>query len=74
MPEVFSPLGQPFVVHQADRPHLTTSTLGAGYCRTTTYGSRENLRFTFVAVEYFTKWIEARAVSTITSKTTQKFF
>jgi transposase InsO family protein len=26
------------------------------------------------AVEYFTKWIEARVVSTITSKTTQKFF
>jgi hypothetical protein len=28
-----------------------------------------NLKFTFVIVEYFTKWIEARAVSTITSKT-----
>jgi hypothetical protein len=28
-----------------------------------------NLKFTFIAVEYFTKWIEARAVSTITSKT-----
>jgi hypothetical protein len=33
-----------------------------------------NLKFTFVGVEYFTKWIEARAVSTITSKITQKFF
>jgi hypothetical protein len=33
-----------------------------------------NLKFTFVVVEYFTKWIEARAVSTITAKTTQKFF
>jgi hypothetical protein len=33
-----------------------------------------NQKFTFVAIEYFTKWIEARAVSTITSKTTQKFF
>jgi hypothetical protein len=31
-----------------------------------------NLKFTFVAIEYFTKWIEARAVSTITSKTVQK--
>jgi hypothetical protein len=30
-----------------------------------------NLKFTFVVVEYFTKWIEARAVSTITSKTAQ---
>jgi hypothetical protein len=33
-----------------------------------------NLKFAFVAVEYFTKWIEAKAVSTITSKTAQKFF
>jgi transposase InsO family protein len=33
-----------------------------------------NLKFTFVAIEYFTKWIQARAVSTITSKTAQKFF
>jgi transposase InsO family protein len=33
-----------------------------------------NLKFIFVAVEYFTKWIEARAVSTITAKTAQKFF
>jgi hypothetical protein len=33
-----------------------------------------NLKFIFVVVEYFTKWIEARAVSTITSKTAQKFF
>jgi hypothetical protein len=33
-----------------------------------------NLKFTFVVVEYFTKWIEARAFSTIASKTAQKFF
>jgi hypothetical protein len=33
-----------------------------------------NLKFTFIAVEHFTKWIEARAVSMITSKTAQKFF
>jgi hypothetical protein len=33
-----------------------------------------NLKFTFVAVEYFTKWIEAKAVSMITAKTAQKFF
>jgi hypothetical protein len=33
-----------------------------------------NLKFTFVAVEYFTMWIEARVVSIITSKTAQKFF
>jgi hypothetical protein len=33
-----------------------------------------NLKFTLVAVKYFTKWIEGRAVSAIIAKTTQKFF
>jgi ribonuclease HI len=33
-----------------------------------------NHKFTFVAVEYFTKWIEAKAVSTKTSKIAQKIF
>jgi transposase InsO family protein len=33
-----------------------------------------NLKFTFVVVEYFTKWINVRAVSMITAKTVQKFF
>jgi IS30 family transposase len=33
-----------------------------------------NLKFAFVAVEYFTKWIKARVASTITSKAAQKFF
>jgi hypothetical protein len=32
-----------------------------------------NLKFTFIAAEYFTKWIEGRAASTITSKTAQIF-
>jgi hypothetical protein len=33
-----------------------------------------NLKFTFVAIEYSTKWIKGRAVSIITSKTAQKIF
>jgi transposase InsO family protein len=73
MPKVLSSLRQPFAIHQAHRPHMATSTLGAGHRRATAYGSREpkvHLR----PVEYFTKWIEARAVSTITAKTAQKFF
>jgi hypothetical protein len=52
---------------------MATSTLGldiVGPLPT----AQGNLKFTFIAVEYFTKWIEARAVSTITSKTAQKFF
>jgi hypothetical protein len=33
-----------------------------------------NFKFDVVAVEYFTKWIEARSVATITSATSRKFF
>jgi hypothetical protein len=50
---------------------MASTALGPRHCRAPAQG---NLKFTFVAVEYFTKWIEARAVSTITSKTAQKFF
>jgi hypothetical protein len=52
---------------------MASSALGPGHCWAPAHGPG-NLKFTFVAVEYFTKWIEARAVSTITSKTAQKFF
>jgi hypothetical protein len=33
-----------------------------------------NLRYVVVAVEYFSKWIEAKSLATITSVTVQKFF
>jgi IS30 family transposase len=33
-----------------------------------------NLKYAFVVMEYFTKWIEAMAFSTKMAKTTQKFF
>jgi hypothetical protein len=33
-----------------------------------------NLRYVVVAVEYFSKWIEAKPLATISSATVQKFF
>jgi hypothetical protein len=33
-----------------------------------------NFKFVVVAIEYFTKWIEARPLATITSTTIRKFF
>jgi hypothetical protein len=33
-----------------------------------------NLKYAVVAVEYFSKWIKAKALATITSATIQKFF
>jgi hypothetical protein len=70
LPEVFSPLGQPFTVHQADCPHMATSTLGAGYCRATTYGAREPQ----VHLCRHRIFYQVDRGSTITLKTAQKFF
>jgi ribonuclease HI len=36
--------------------------------------AQENLKYVVVAVEYFSKWIEAKPLATITSVTVQKFF
>jgi hypothetical protein len=36
--------------------------------------AQENLKYIVVAVEYFSKWIEAKPLATITSATVQKFF
>jgi hypothetical protein len=33
-----------------------------------------NYTFTIVAVEYFTKWVEVKPITNITSATIQKFF
>jgi hypothetical protein len=73
MPKIFTSLGQPLAIHQTYRPHMATSALGLDIVEPLPT-AQGNLKFAFVAVEYFTKWIEARAVSTITLKTAQKFF
>jgi hypothetical protein len=36
--------------------------------------AQENLKYVVVAVEYFSKWTEAKPLATITSATVQKFF
>jgi hypothetical protein len=36
--------------------------------------ARGNYTFTIVAIEYSTKWVEAKPVTNITSATIQKFF
>jgi hypothetical protein len=41
MPKILSSLRRPFAIHQAHRPHLATSALGAGHRRATAYGSRD---------------------------------
>jgi hypothetical protein len=36
--------------------------------------AQRNLKYTMVAVEYFSKWIEAKSLATITSTTIQKIY
>jgi hypothetical protein len=73
MPKNLPSLGQPLAIHQTNRPHMATSALGLDFVGPLPT-AQGNLKFAFIAVKYFTKWIEARAVSTIMSKTAQKFF
>jgi transposase InsO family protein len=44
--------------------------MGPRFVRT----ASRNLKYVVVAVEYFSKWIEAKPLATITSATVQKFF
>jgi hypothetical protein len=57
----------------AHHAHLDVATLGNGYCWAAS-NSQGNFKFAVVAIEYFTKWIEARPLTTITSTTIRKFY
>jgi hypothetical protein len=62
-----------FVSHAADTAYLAITKMGPGFFRSTSTGT-SNLKYVVVAVEYFSKWIEANPLATITSATVQKFF
>jgi transposase InsO family protein len=71
-----------FVAKHQRRPgplsQLITPTCPLQHCGMDIVGplpiAQGNFKFVVVAVEYFTKWIEARPVPTITSATIRKFF
>jgi hypothetical protein len=41
LPEVFSSIRQPFVIHETNCPHVASPALGPGHCRAPAHGSRE---------------------------------
>jgi hypothetical protein len=41
LPEVFSSIRKPFAIHETNRPHMASSTLGPGHCRAPAHGSGE---------------------------------
>jgi hypothetical protein len=53
--------------------HLATVKMGHGFGRATATFKRGN-KFAIVAIEYFTRWIEAKPLATITSESVKKFF
>jgi IS30 family transposase len=53
--------------------NLATAKIGYGSGRPTATFSRGN-KFAMVIVEYFTRWIEAKPLATITSESVKKFF
>ena len=53
--------------------HLATTKMGHGPCWAVTTIARGN-KFAIVAIEYFTRWIEANPLVTITSETVKKCF
>jgi hypothetical protein len=52
---------------------LATAKVGPRFARPT-FTSARNLKYVVVAVDYFSKWIEAKPLATITLATVQKFF
>ena len=53
--------------------HLAITKMGHGSCRTSTTFAGGN-KFIVVAIEYFTRWIEAKPLATISLETIKKFF
>jgi ribonuclease HI len=62
-----------FISHSVNTAHLAVAKVGPRFARPLP-PAQGNLKYIVVAVEYFSKWIEAKPLATITSVTVQKFF
>jgi len=53
---------------------MALAKMGNGFGRPSTNSPGGGNKFTVVTIEYFTRWIEAKPLATITSETIRKFF
>jgi hypothetical protein len=61
------------IIDSANTTNLASAKMGPGSARSTSTSAGQ-LKICRGAVEYFSKWIEAKPLATITSATVQKFF
>jgi hypothetical protein len=73
MPKLFPTSIRTFGKNTAHFTNLAITKMGHGSSRPTATFARGN-KFAMVAVEYFTRWIEAKPLAAITSESVKKFF
>jgi transposase InsO family protein len=62
-----------FISNLVNTAYLATAKVGSRFVRSTSTCARK-FEYVVVAVEYFSKWIKAKPLATITSAIVQKFF
>jgi len=73
MPEHLPTPIKAFGISATHPANLAYTKMGYGPCGAITTLARGN-KFAVVAIEYFTRWIEAKPLVTITSEYVKKFF
>ena len=73
MPEQLPTPVKAFGHNTTHSTHLATTKMGHGPCWAIATFARRN-KFAVVAIEYFTRWIEAKPLATIMSGSMKKFF
>jgi len=73
MPKYITPSIKAFGTNTDNPSHLASAEMGHGLIGPLPPSQGEN-KFVVVAIEYFTKWIEAKPLAKITSEIVKKFF
>jgi hypothetical protein len=73
MSKLFTTSSKTFGRNTTDTSDMATPKMGHGPCCPPTTFARGN-KFAVITIEYFTRWIEAKPLASITSNAVKKFF